>query len=214
MTTSEYNLRSRFVSHAPKFHLHLRNFKEGCGSDVFWEIMDDLVEEYAQNDEGFWGNRSVILEHFAKGCMYTIDDWSLDDRYFPEMEHMKPRNTGPCYGASTVPGFVCYDPTDVDATILWIRKDYRRHGYASFLINKLNIKEASVLRSSVKFWTKNGFRESDCRAGRLIKMKRENESTHKRKLIEIQTDEAESIETIDTSLQTTASCQSELAKTT
>ena len=33
-------------------------------------------------------------------------------------------------------------------------------------------------------------------------------------LIEIQKDEAESIETSDTSLQTTASCQSEQAKTT
>lgn len=37
--------------------------------------------------------------------------------------------------------------------------------------------------------------------------------THKRKLIEIQKDEAVSIETIDTSLQTTASSQSESGKT-
>lgn len=213
MTASEYNLRSRFVSHAPKSHLRLHTLNGRCGSDVFWEIMNDLVREFAESGEGFWCNRSTILEHFTKGFMYTVEDRSLD-RYFPELEHIKPRNTGRCYSIDTVPGFLCYDPSNVDMSMLWIRKDYRRHGYASFLVNELDIKEASVLRSSVKFWTKNGFRESDSEPGRLIKMKRGTKSTNKRKIIEIQKDEAESIETSDTSLQTTASCQSEQAKTT
>ena len=44
-----------------------------------------------------------------------------------------------------------------EALTLWVHKSQRRKGYATFLINSLNIKHARAHHSSVSFWKTAGF---------------------------------------------------------
>ena len=45
-----------------------------------------------------------------------------------------------------------------ETLVLWIHKDYRKKGYAKFMIATLGIKYAIAAPSSIPFWEKIGFR--------------------------------------------------------
>lgn len=45
-----------------------------------------------------------------------------------------------------------------EALVLWVYKDFRKKGYASFMVSELNIKFAVAAPDSVSFWEKMGFK--------------------------------------------------------
>lgn len=58
-----------------------------------------------------------------------------------------------------------------EAIWLWIHPNYRNQGYGKYLVDKLNIKYALTLESSVPFWNKLGFKQVNCKRGSITMKK-------------------------------------------
>jgi len=157
-------------------HLSLCPLEED--NSTFFEILDALQLEYYSNLEktgerkGFYCNRSSILDAYIHGEMYIIEDLSLDG-YFPEYDDRRPPGLGPedCIRPYYVPAFVTHNPEDIEHNIIWIREDFRGHGYGEYMINTLKINETYALPESVKFWEKLGFKKIEEKRN-LVHMKR------------------------------------------
>jgi GNAT superfamily N-acetyltransferase len=54
-----------------------------------------------------------------------------------------------------VPAYISV--TDHTAHLLWVHPDYRRRGYAKYMVETLNVKYTFAVQSSVPFWRSLGF---------------------------------------------------------
>ena len=103
-------------------------------------ILGWLEREYMEDGEGFWCNRTVISQSLENGDLWVIRDRGVA---------------------------VAFQVGDYGTDIVSVRKDLRRHGYASTLV-KFSLAHAfednlNILRgecspsSSLPFWLKMGF---------------------------------------------------------
>jgi hypothetical protein len=56
-----------------------------------------------------------------------------------------------------IPAYILYE--NKEALVLWVHKDYRKNGYAKFMVKSLGIKYAVAAPTSIPFWKKLGFKQ-------------------------------------------------------
>lgn len=139
-------------------HLEIENVEN---SNDFFQIMDLLKEEYDQTGEdkdGFYNNRSRILDSYMKQQMFIIYDRSLDNAYY-EFEHLTPGNVKNKIGFSCAPAFCTFNEKD-EMDIIWVHKDWRNRGYARLFIEEFRVPFVFSTKTAIPFWEHMGFQNT------------------------------------------------------
>lgn len=127
---------------------------------TFAVLLDELQKEYNENiangiDQGFWKNRSWLYNAFKNELIYTIflEDTSQtnpDDEIFC-------KNTFQI--KFLIPTFCVVYPSfsetefGLHVSMIWTAKRARRYGFASHLLNILNVHYVDhPLQSAQEFW--------------------------------------------------------------
>jgi len=56
-----------------------------------------------------------------------------------------------------VPCFMTYSSASEDDAFLWVRRDFRRLGYAKYLVNMIKVRRVCAVTSAFNFWKRMGF---------------------------------------------------------
>lgn len=132
-------------------------------ADDLSNILDDLRYDLSKSPDGngWYHNRSHIIEAYKRDAMHVVVETRPSKDATPIRVHYTEcskyfrdhtiRDEFDC----TIPAFVVHypDPSPYQDTILWVRPDFRRKGYGSFMVRTLNIVSIEPIpRSSVPFW--------------------------------------------------------------
>src|SRR5437899_4886350 len=100
-----------------------------CNGSTFWDLMDDLLEEYREQDvkNGYYGYRVSIIEYFKKCEVYVQKlDKKVDDNI--KLWH-----------GNFVPAFCVYNPEE-SVVFIWTRKDWRLRGIGKQFVQHFDVK--------------------------------------------------------------------------
>jgi len=139
--------------------LQLLDYDDSCHREVFFEILDALRKEWkaAGKVKGFYCNREWLLDAFITKSLYVICDLSFDELPENKYRSAKPTDVGPILTGWHIPAF-CVKYKDSDqCSLIWVRQDFRLHGYGKFFVEKLKIVECQSVRESTVFWGSCGF---------------------------------------------------------
>lgn len=127
-------------------------------------IMDDLRYELS-DERGWYHNRTHIFDAFKDSALYVVVE-TVPESARTQVLTMDKQSSYPCEPATDtydchVPAFVVHypDPCRYVNTIIWVRRDFRRKGYGTFMVEARRITSVDPTpKSSVPFWMHRGFR--------------------------------------------------------
>lgn len=115
--------------------------------DVFWSLMDDLLDDYHEGGGGFRYSRHTILSAFIDGrCLMqeivnTSGEHHHDITLYQQTWHLL-----------VIPS-MCVVDDENNVILLWTRSDWRRCGIGKRYIEHVQpLAISNVLPSAVKFW--------------------------------------------------------------
>jgi len=130
----------------------------------FTTLLDDLLAEFDEDNEGPWYNRADLAEAFKNGTLYFLRDARLstcnrvkDGRGLDFMSnevHLKHRHG---WEVDTVPAFAAPPRQGSKCGYLWIAKRWRGFGYGRAFVEKLGVRQVRAITEAIPFWRRLGF---------------------------------------------------------
>lgn len=157
----------------------IRSIHRATARDVF-DIIDDLYVELqlSKDGRGFYNNRTDLLEAFAEGQLFIVEDIYKADEDNPRSERqpsavakaMRRTRTmqyAPlAYAPNRMPAFIAWPYCT--KMMIWVRSDYRHRGYAKLMIDTFKPRVLYAIPEAVSFWEHMGFK-SDGPGRRMVK---------------------------------------------